>query len=178
MDISGRYEGFLYPDRTQNLAVGGNNLCDMNRQLFVANSKSPENVLISTPGGNDILQEVSLENRIRSMELLLDRIQKRFPQVRISVVAVHPTQIDFVNQTRALHNQEMWNTLLSKWDNSKLCWVDPLPLFGSGNLGPSDPAPDENMIQLPNGVIDKVHYNKDISFAIKAKLESDCNLFL
>ncbi|MCC5816438.1 MAG: hypothetical protein JJT78_16935 [Leptospira sp.] len=178
MDISGRYPEFLKPNLTQNLAVGGNNLCDINRQMFAINTTNPENILLSTSGGIDILQDLSLENRIRSMELLMEKIKDRFTDANISVVAVHPTQIDLVNNQRSVHNQAMREVAESSWESFQLCWIDPLPLFGEGDLNSTDSAPNENMIQFPNGEIDPVHYNRDISFALKTKLEENCNLYL
>lgn len=179
MDISGRYVGFFNPSITQNLAVGGNSLCDIIRQFSVIQSQNPQNILVSTVGGIDLLQGIPLEKRGRSLELLIEKIQNRFPNANISMVAVHPTQIPSVNQERGIHNNFLKNKAFALLGGPpKICWLDPLPLFGDGTLSPSDPAPDQNMIVLPDGTIDPVHYNKDMSFAIKEKLELDCNLFL
>lgn len=177
MDISGRYEGFLDPKKTQNLAVGGNNLCDMNRQMFVIQTENPSHILISTAGGNELIQDISLENRVRSLELLLQKVSERYPNTFVSLVGVHPTRIPELNIQRPEHNTAMKNAFENFSGNiNSPCWVNPLPLFGDGSLGENDPAPASDMIILPGGNIDPVHYNQSISFALKSLLEDECNL--
>lgn len=176
MDLTRFYDGFIDPSQTQNLAVGGNSLCDMERQMIAINTTEPENILISTAGGIDLLRELEEPLIENSLELLLDRIHVKFPAASIHVVAVHPTQISAVNVRRGDHNEAMKAIVESHESETaqSSCYFDPRELFTDDEgdpVGSTDPAPDEHMIQLPDGSIDRVHYNQAMSFSIKSELE-------
>ncbi len=162
MDYSDNYSGFLTPG-VQSVAIGGNTLCDMLTQIPAINTQSPQHVVVSSAGGNDILRGISRTNMYSSASLLMDALRNRFPDAQITVVDVHPTLLSSVNSEKEVTNPNIKSDVLGR---SNTCWIETAPIFG---VTGSDPAP-------ANLMLDNIHYNSTVSFQIKDALINDCGV--
>lgn len=160
MDYSDNYDGFLTA-RVQSVAIGGNTFCDMLVQLPAINTVSPQHIVISSAGGNDILRGISRSNMYSAASLLLDELRNRFPDAQITVVDVHPTLLSSLNSEKEITNPAIKSDVEGR---SNTCWIETAPIFG---VTGSDPAPSGLML-------DSIHYNSTVSFQIKDALISDC----
>ncbi len=165
IDMARHYEDFLNSNETFSVAVAGNTACDAIAQLGAIKTSNPKNFVISTADGNGLLRGVDPDYSVLTVERLISKIRDRWPEIRIAVVGIHPTQIPGINTNKDYTNSQI-ETYMQSLENT--CYYDPLPLFG---VGPGEPPPTSLMI-------DTLHYNKTISFQIKDKLQTQCNISL
>ena len=148
MDISRKYKNFI-SENTQNVAVSGNTFCDMIEQTPAILTPNPQNIIISSAGGNDAIQKKTPDAIISTGKTLISRLRSRFPGSKIILVGIHPTKLDYVNIIR--------NTINRALEKVVDCYVDPDEYFHIQLNG--EPLETE--------LIDKIHYSKDMSFQIK-----------
>lgn len=163
MDISSRYPNFL-SEKSQSVAVSGNRLCDMVIQTPAINTANPKNIVISTPGGNDLLQQADQAYIFTYIDFLVDKLRSRYPEAKISVVSIHPTLLSYGNQHKAPINDHAKN----KIESIGGCFLDTLSLFG---VSEGEPAPSDK-------IVDSIHYNQTMSFMIKDNLKTVCGVDL
>jgi len=170
MDISCRYDNFL-SDTTQCVAVGGNTLCDMETQRPAINTTNPYAIVISSGGGNDIIQMVTNERDITEAQIvnngkyLIDQTRSEFPGAKIVFIPVHPTLESALNAvTPAINsNLEVYVNSLSN-----TCVVDIMGIFGKTA---GDMADESQML-------DSIHYNITMAFSVKSAIGNDCGVNL
>lgn len=167
MDISSRYSGWLDPAKTMSYAASGNTSCDMSAEMrAIQGTVSPTSVLIAMNGGNDIAgQRATIAQSIQSNKDLIDKVHARWPWARIVVVGIHPTEVTYANQNKATVNSAV-QAYLATIPNT--CYYNPLPLFG---VAEGQAAPTGLML-------DAIHYNQSVSFALKSALFTNCGLAL
>lgn len=138
-----------HSDQTQNLAVAGNTLCDILEQLPAIKSKSPEAIIISTGGGNDLIRKIPTEIILQTGNTLFQELRMLFPKTKLILAGVHPTRLNHVNANRKLVN----SGFAKKVD----CYVDTEVYFQVDQEG------KPGFMEL----LDQVHYSKDIAFRIR-----------
>lgn len=181
MDISTRYANFIDPTKTYSYAVAGNTSCDMRSQFSIGQNAlgkyngaiqaiaQPQFVLIATAGGNDMLQSMPNSLVIKNNKDLVDKARLRFPLAKIVVVGIHPTQVAYGNANKVVTNTAIKDYLTASVSNS--CYLDPKSLFsGTGSV--------EGGAAEASDLLDSIHYNQAISFALKAALQTNCGISL
>lgn len=159
MDISRSFPGFHDPNRTQINAVGGDTLCDFRSRFpYSIRTQSPENIVVSTAGGNDILRNIPLPRIVSTFEDFHSNLRSRFPSSKLSYIEVHPTFVDSANKVRKNLSSQLREI------SSGSCWVNPDPCF-------SDPLKDSEML-------DAIHYNQSSAFCIRNLLKNQCEVEL
>lgn len=161
MDISSRYSGFL-SSNSVSLAVSGNTLCDMAEQ-YEDILPLTDSFFISTGGGNDLLKKISLD-RIENSANRLFSILKKKAGGKGAVAGIHPTRIDDANRDRVELNRRIQKLA----ESYSICFISAENLI---RLDPDGKASQEDML-------DSIHYNENISFAVKSRLSSVCGLTL
>lgn len=168
MDISIRYSGFIDPNITQAVPISGNKLCDMITQLPAINTTNPTNIIVSTTGGNDVLEGIQNGSVVYTGELLIKRLKEKYPNSKLIMVAIHPTQSTYANANKGYVNSNINAKLNSYYPVNKRCFVDPLVLFGV-----AEGAASNTSDMITN---DGIHYNQAMSFQIKNKIQTDCGV--
>lgn len=163
MDFSSSYPGFLSP-WTQSTAVAGNKMCDIITQLAAINTEDPENIILSTPGGNDLLVGNSRKHVKNLIRDLVIRLNKKFPGAKITVVGIHPTLADQINSEKKYIN----DYVILQLENIHGCYVDPLLVF---QVREGERAPGVLMF-------DQIHYTREVSFLIKEAIRIRCGVVL
>ncbi len=161
MDISSRYSGFL-SSNSVSLAVSGNTLCDMAEQ-YEDILPLTDSFFISTGGGNDLLKKISLD-RIENSANRLFSILKKKAGGKGAVAGIHPTRIDDANRDRVELNRRIQKLA----ESYSICFISAENLI---RLDPDGKASQEDML-------DSIHYNENISLAVKSRLSSVCGLTL
>ncbi len=136
----------------RNTAVRGNRICNMIAQARKYGSDRIARVIISSNGGNDILQDYPTENLVGDFRALLKRVREIFPGAKITVVGVHPVlDGDLFERINSVNTQV---AALAK--SEKFCYVNPVKVLGKTE---DDSLPEKYRARLDNGEIDKIHYN-------------------
>lgn len=161
MDISSRYAGFLSTDSVS-IAVSGNTLCDMAEQ-YEDILPLTESFFISTAGGNDLLKKISMERIENSANRLFSFLKKR-TKGKGAVAGIHPTRIDDANRDRAELNRRIQRLA----ESYSFCFMSAENLI---RLDADGKASEADML-------DSIHYNENISFAVKSRLSSVCGISL
>ena len=161
MDISSRYTGFLSSD-SASLAVSGNTLCDMAEQ-YEDILPVTESFFISTGGGNDLLKKISMD-RIESTANRLFSILKKKTKGKGAAAGIHPTRIDDANRNR----DELNRRIQKLAESYSFCFLSVENLI---RLDADGKASEADMLDL-------IHYNEKISFAVKSRLSSVCGISL
>lgn len=159
MDYSSRYPGFMGVN-TQSVAVQGNKVCDMVTQLPAINTVYPQNVVVSTMGGNDIFDGVP--NIEESHRELFNALKERFPSARIIAIGIPPSKDAGMNSRRSAVNNSAIAVLQQVYQPSQFCYVDPEQVLGN--------PPN------PYAFLDDVHYSPVGAFAIKTLVQDVCGL--
>lgn len=169
MDFSHRIDGWIDRSKVQVIAVSGNTCCQMLMQRPIADAtqvkdrwvnrqETIETVVISSMCGNDLLQHGKVDVAKENGWDLLTEVARVFPGRRIVWAGVHPTRVDYGNQTKG----EVNNYLKTHPDLD--CYVDPLPIFGKTE----GQAADEDQM-IPG---DAVHYGVDMANGIRNAMEA------
>lgn len=170
MAISSVYPGFLGTG-TQSVAVAGNTLCDMITQLPAINTTAPSVIIVATTGGNDLLrQNVSDSQIINTGTLIIQRLHQKYPNAKLVMIAIHPTQVAYANAHKAAINTGIDTALQNEYPVSSRCFYNPLPLFGVAE-GQASHTSD-----MANNGADSIHYNQAMSFNIKSAVQTNCGI--
>ncbi|MCB1176974.1 MAG: SGNH/GDSL hydrolase family protein [Leptospiraceae bacterium] len=161
MDISTRYDGYL-SSVSKSIAVGGNTLCDMYIQ-FKKIDPTVNNTVISTGGGNDLLQDIAFDRIEAVGRMLLERVNS-VRTGKMAVIGIHPTRVDSANANKGEVNKR----IKAITESLSGCFYDPAELF---TLDSSGRASESDML-------DSIHYNSTISFNIKDKIQIVCSISL
>ena len=159
MDYSSRYPGFL-GSNTQSVAVQGNKICDMATQLPAINTTSPQTIIVSTTGGNDVLD--GIPNIFESQRELFFALKERFSSARIIVVGIPPSNNNSMNFIRTSVNNSAYMALQQIYQPSQFCFVDPEAILGN----PPNPF----------AFFDEIHYSPVGAFAVKGLIQSVCGV--
>ena len=139
--------------------VSGNKLPDMEAQLCVLSTATPEWVIIGTMGGNDLLGQVDDSEIIRRGKSLIDATDRKYPNAGKIFIRVHPTRVDYANAHRGKTNSEISAYAISKgWKV-----VEPDSCFQVDSDGRA----------LQSNLLDAIHPNSEAMFCIKNKIKSD-----
>lgn len=158
-DISRSFSGFFDQEKTQINSVSGDTLCDFNSRFRRSiNTSSPQNLIVSTIGGNDFLRGFDDSIIIDTFLDFNSRLASHFPNSKKVFVQVHRTKLSHVNERVERVTPKL------KERSPSVCWVDPNDCF-------SNPVLDSEF--LPN---DSIHYAKDPAFCIKAKIKAECGV--
>jgi hypothetical protein len=152
------FPNFLNPNTTQNNATPGDTLCDYRSRFKKSINSTPENIIVSTLGGNDILRQIPNSIIIETFQDFHKSLTSHFPNSKVSYVEVHPTFIDYANAERKTVASQM------RAYSSDACWIDPDVCF-------SNPL-------LASEMLDQIHPNQGPAFCIKNLLLNNCGVLL
>ncbi|TGL06480.1 SGNH/GDSL hydrolase family protein [Leptospira bouyouniensis] len=152
------FPNFIDPKTTQNNATPGDTLCDYRSRFKKSIRSIPENIVISTAGGNDILKKVSNALIIETFVDFHNSLKSHFPHSKITYVEVHRTFVDYANAERKSIAYQM------RAHSPDACWIDPDPCF-------SNPL-------LASEMLDTIHPNQGPAFCIKNLIWNQCGVLL
>ena len=166
MDISRNVAGWLDSTITYAYPVSGNRFCDMIHQWVPqSRQKNVQVVIIATAGGNDLLQNENLTEIINNGKILINKARAQWPNAKIVMIAIHPTQMANANV-----NKPTTNNALKAYLNgmSNTCFYDPWPLFTG--------VTNDTMAAQSSDMIDSIHYNAAMAMKIKTALNTNCGI--
>lgn len=152
------FPNFLDPSTTQNNATPGDTICDYRSRFKKSIRSRPENIVISTAGGNDLLKKVPNSLIIETFKDFHRSLKLHFPFSKITYIEVHPSFVDYANSERKSIASQM------RIHSQDACWITPDSCF-------SDPL-------LPSELLDTIHPNKGPAFCIKNLVLNHCGVLL
>ena len=118
-----------------------------NLTSWLQSAGTPDIVLLSSPGGNDALQNLPYNNAVSNINAIIDILQERNPNVTIIIEQLAPGKTEIMNQTLTNYMVQMQQEVISisanqTTSNSRVIVVDMFTGFNDNLLA------------------DDVHYNE------------------
>lgn len=100
-----------------------------NLNSWLQSAGTPDIVLLSSPGGNDALQNLSYDNAVANINSIIDILQERNPNVTIIIEQLAPGKTEIMTQTLTNYMMRMQQEVLTiasnqSTSNSRIIVVD------------------------------------------------------
>ena len=159
--------GFNYDRvKTKMVAVSGNTLCDINAQFdsSVLLENSPNNFILGTLGGNDLLNGVNDENVFNNFKFVLNKIKEKNISGKLVLIGTHPTLINSINLRKDLINLRIKQYSENHFGENKVCYIEPMDILGT--------SVDSSKM------MDNIHLRAEYSIQIFNLIPSKCGVTL